>query len=152
MGPRRHHRGSGRDAAAAAVASGRPRRSSGDVRKRTTTIKGTPWFDDLIPWFLVHLDGAVHAGATFGLDVDPSSGPSVTNLVDVDGSWCEVDLNADTRRVCQGGDRNLWDSIEAAYAKWEELGHPGWERFGLTATPDAQAVWVDDPSSHRMPI
>lgn len=130
----------------------RPCRSPGDVRERTTTIKGTPWFDDLIPWFLVHLNGAVHAAATVGLDVDPSSGPSMTNLVDADGSWCEVDLNAETRRVRQGGGRNLWDSIEAAYAKWAELGHPGWERFGLTATPDTQTVWVDDPSSHRMPI
>jgi hypothetical protein len=77
----------------------------------------TSWFDDLIPWFSARHDGAVHLGATIGLDVAPSQGKSsLTNLVDVDESWCELDLKPETRRVRQGGDRNLWDAIEATYA------------------------------------
>lgn len=136
-----------RHRSAATETNSRPRRSPGDVRESTTTITGTPWFDDLIPWFLVHLEGAVHGGATFGLDVAPSHGePTMTNLVDIDGSWCEVDLNSDTRRVRQGGDRNLWESIEAAYAKWAALGHPQWERFGLTVSASEQPVWIDQPA------
>ncbi|MDA3624238.1 methyltransferase domain-containing protein [Saccharopolyspora sp. WRP15-2] len=130
-------------------------RSAGEVRERTTLIEGTPWFDDLVPWFMLHLDGTVQAGATFGVTMDSTLGrPDGTHLVDVDGSWCEVDLRVDgkPRRVRQGGDRNLWDAVENAYTAWAGLRHPGWERLGLTVTADHQTVWVDEPDGHRWPL
>lgn len=50
----------------------------------------------------------------------------------------------------QTGPRRLWDEVEAAHSRWQEWGEPPRERFGLTATPDEQWVWLDNPDSeHR---
>jgi len=47
--------------------------------------------------------------------------------------------------VTEGGPRPLWRMVEDAYRLWEGVGQPSWARFGLTATPDRQTVWLDDP-------
>ncbi|GAB2800095.1 methyltransferase domain-containing protein [Streptomyces daliensis] len=49
--------------------------------------------------------------------------------------------------VQQAGARNLWDETEAAYRWWEERGHPGLTRFGLTANSDGEQVWLDSPDT-----
>jgi hypothetical protein len=59
--------------------------------------------------------------------------------------------------VTQRGPRRLWDTIEHATRLWETLGHPGRDRFGITATDrtDRQYVWLDDPDgtySWPMPL
>lgn len=45
----------------------------------------------------------------------------------------------------QTGPRRLWDEIEAANRRWQEWGSPHRERFGLTVTPTAHAIWLDEP-------
>ncbi|MFD7914392.1 hypothetical protein ACFV30_27345 [Streptomyces sp. NPDC059752] len=44
------------------------------------------------------------------------------------------------------GPRRLWDEITAAYRRWEELGRPSVDRYGLTMTSGGTAVWVDSPA------
>jgi methyltransferase of ATP-grasp peptide maturase system len=70
-------------------------------------------------------------------------------LAHPDGSWARH--NEDT--VVQGGPRRLWDEIEASYRKWISLGEPRRARFGITVTPAAQELWLDEPESpHRWPL
>ncbi|WP_052422287.1 methyltransferase domain-containing protein [Nonomuraea candida] len=77
-----------------------------------------------------------------------------------DGWGCRVhlrDLAGDAWAVCEsgagaefevveGGDRDLWDEVQAAYFAWVRAGHPGRDRFGLTVTPHEQTIWLDAPS------
>lgn len=51
----------------------------------------------------------------------------------------ETDTTAD-RAVTQGGDRRLWDELEAAHDLWERLGQPCPENFTITITPDGEQV------------
>lgn len=67
-------------------------------------------------------------------------------LVHPDGSWACYE--AEARRVEQGGQRRLWNELEAAHARWHLVGEPARDRLGLTVTPDgAQHVWVDEPDN-----
>jgi protein-L-isoaspartate(D-aspartate) O-methyltransferase len=63
------------------------------------------------------------------------------------GSWASVDYvpGRDEFLVQQYGDRRLWDEVEAAYWRWNAWGRPERDRFGMTITPDGQAVWLDTP-------
>lgn len=73
-----------------------------------------------------------------------------TRLVAPDGSWCEVDHHPDeydSFRVVEGGPQRLWRAVEQAHDRYVALGHPGWQRFGITATPTGQHVWLDNPDS-----
>lgn len=65
------------------------------------------------------------------------------------GSWarCDVTPGPGPHPVAQHGPRQLWDEVERAYAWWVEADKPSLERFGLTVTPDAQQVWLDDPAN-----
>ncbi|MBV9162371.1 MAG: methyltransferase domain-containing protein [Pseudonocardiales bacterium] len=42
-------------------------------------------------------------------------------------------------------DGPLWDTLETAYAQWRALGQPSRDRFGVTANPARQWVWLDHP-------
>ncbi|MEU0794877.1 methyltransferase domain-containing protein [Amycolatopsis sp. NPDC005961] len=58
-------------------------------------------------------------------------------------SWArvEVDANDDEREVTQGGDRRLWDELEAAHELWTRLDQPHPVDFTITVSPDGgQAV------------
>jgi protein-L-isoaspartate(D-aspartate) O-methyltransferase len=55
-------------------------------------------------------------------------------------------------RVRQHGSRRLWDEIEAAYRWWQAADRPPTERFGLTAGPDGQRIWLDSPSNVLDPL
>jgi hypothetical protein len=65
-----------------------------------------------------------------------------------DSSWCEVreDPVNGARQVWEAGPHPLWRIIEDTFATWVHLGKPGWERFGLTVTPDHQFIWLDIPN------
>ncbi|MFC5752160.1 methyltransferase domain-containing protein [Actinomadura rugatobispora] len=65
------------------------------------------------------------------------------------GPWASVDYEpgAPDFEVQQAGDRSLWDEVEAAYTRWLAWGRPDITRFGLTVTPEAQTVWLDDPGN-----
>lgn len=78
------------------------------------------------------------------------------------GSWARIhrparftdDPTPGTRFVTeQYGPRRLWDEAEAVHRWWREAGDPLPQRFGLTVTPDAQVVWLDDPArrAFRLP-
>ncbi|MFJ7275282.1 methyltransferase domain-containing protein [Kitasatospora sp. NPDC098663] len=64
-------------------------------------------------------------------------------------SWATADWEADRTgyEVVQSGPRNLWDEVEAAYHWWDDQGRPGFDRFGLTVTPDRHTVWLDSPDN-----
>ncbi|MCC9307224.1 methyltransferase domain-containing protein [Kitasatospora sp. RB6PN24] len=64
-------------------------------------------------------------------------------------SWATADWEPGRTayEVYQSGPRNLWDDVEAAWRWWDGHGRPGFERFGLTVTPDHQTVWLDGPGN-----
>jgi hypothetical protein len=64
-------------------------------------------------------------------------------------SWATADYAKGRREyeVAQSGPRRLWDELEAAWRWWDDRGRPGFDRFGLTATPDGETVWLDAPDS-----
>ncbi len=47
----------------------------------------------------------------------------------------------------------LWSTVGRAHQYWQQLGWPRWERFGLTATPERQWMWLDQPNGpHTWPL
>ncbi|MFG2919464.1 methyltransferase domain-containing protein [Kitasatospora sp. NPDC048298] len=64
-------------------------------------------------------------------------------------SWATTDWEPDRSayEVVQSGPRRLWDEVEAAWRWWRRRGRPGFDRFGLTVTPDGQTVWLDSPDN-----
>jgi protein-L-isoaspartate(D-aspartate) O-methyltransferase len=64
-----------------------------------------------------------------------------------DGSWaaCDYEPGKEEYEVTQYGDRRLWDEFCSVWLRWQALGEPGVERFGLTVTAQGQQVWIDQP-------
>jgi len=75
-------------------------------------------------------------------------GQPVVDLVADDGSRAEIAMTPGPTgyRVCQYGPQRLWDRVEEAASFWNNEGRPSYERFGITATPQSQHVWYDDPA------
>jgi protein-L-isoaspartate O-methyltransferase len=106
------------------------------------TTRLDPRLDDLrVPWFLAHsmLPRVIASGAR----------DEWITFAAKDGSWCEVFSEPDPdglRQVSQGGPIRIWDRFERAHHQWRVLGKPGWDRLGLTVTPDGyHRLWLDDP-------
>jgi len=123
--------------------------------RRTTTLDLTRPWEHTAFWFFAHT--ALPAGTSFSLRGDgPDQPPRNPVLHAPDGSWCEVREDAEangTRRVWETGPHRLWRIIEDAHTAWIQLGEPGWERFGLTATAHHQVIWLDSPASrHTWPL
>ncbi|MGH3626273.1 MAG: ATP-grasp peptide maturase system methyltransferase [Sciscionella sp.] len=75
------------------------------------------------------------------LDISRSDG-AVQWLVHPDGSWAYY--QSTDHQVEQGGPRRLWNEVEAAYDRWQQLDQPARERFGLTVLADGtQRIWLD---------
>jgi methyltransferase of ATP-grasp peptide maturase system len=77
-------------------------------------------------------------------------GPTYFCLTDPDSqAWARVatDTTPD-HPVTQGGDRRLWDELEAAHGLWTALARPRPEDFTITITPDGDQV-VDLPGADR---
>jgi protein-L-isoaspartate O-methyltransferase len=56
-------------------------------------------------------------------------------------------------RVVQTGPRRIWDTIEATFRLWRDIGQPAPEKFGLVANDSTQFAWFgDDDSWHRWPL
>jgi hypothetical protein len=78
--------------------------------------------------------------------------------VTVPGSYADAHLTETTPgtwATTQRGTRRPWDSIEHATRRWNQLGQPTRDRYGITATtdPDRQYVWLDQPDSpHCWPM
>lgn len=111
-------------------------------RGRMTDAPAQPWTDAPLVWFLAHLD--LPRGVVSGLELDPvSRQPVASTLSAPDGSWARVDLS--DRTVTEAGETPLWVSVERAHWLWDSLGRPGWDRLGLTVTPDgSHRLWLDD--------
>ncbi len=122
--------------------------------QRTTTLDLTRPWEHTSFWFFAHT--VLPPGTSFSLRGDgPHQPPRNTVLHAPDGSWCEVREDPDDgiRQVREAGSHPLWRIIEEAHAKWVGLGEPGWERFGLTVTPDHQFIWLDTPDcQHTWPL
>jgi protein-L-isoaspartate O-methyltransferase len=76
--------------------------------------------------------------------------PTAVRLAAADGSCCEVDLTPGgngTWTVREGGPTPLWREIEYSYQQWCDWGRPGWDRIGITVTPETWALWLDEPSN-----
>lgn len=107
----------------------------------TTTRLQEPWTQS-VPWFL----------ATLRLPPNPVYGRIYYDhgiwwtVTADDGSRVEIadkPMNGH-RDVIQSGPSRMWDKIEQAFTEWDNLGQPGWHRFGLTVD-HGQTVWMDDP-------
>ncbi len=132
----------------ASTHAGHTRRDRDKAEVRTTSLgPRTPW-ENLLVWFLASFDlgPGIEHGYTGADAIRP---PTASWIVTADGSWAEVTLADENslHRVAEGGPRRLWSVLERAQQTWTDLGRPGWDRFGLTVTPDAQAVWLDRPDS-----
>lgn len=92
---------------------------------------------------------ALTVGGYNWLGFTPNDGsPTETWLTQPNGSWvCHTTDENGTKTVRQGGPVRLWDAIESAHRTWQQLGQPPRERFGLTATRQAQRVWFDEPEN-----
>ncbi|MFD9269159.1 methyltransferase domain-containing protein [Streptomyces goshikiensis] len=68
-------------------------------------------------------------------------------------SWASIDFvpGAEEFEVYQSGPRELWSDLGAAHTWWSGQGRPGFERFGLTVSPDGTPwAWLDSPQ-HPVP-
>lgn len=87
-------------------------------------------------------------------EVRIKGGPRYFCLTDPrSGAWARVELGdqAAARPVTQGGDRQLWDKLEAAHSLWEQLGQPQPEDFRISVSsegeqivnlPEAEPLWL----------
>jgi len=139
---------------ASASAGRQPIRDRNFATSRTTDLgMFHPW-DNLLVWFLAQL--TVPAEIGYGHIVNEHTGsPGDVFLTSADGSWCEVSEYTDNgiRQIWEAGPTRLWYALENAHRRWEELGRPGWDRFGLTVTAEHQWVWLGSPhSNHTWPL
>ena len=124
------------------------------AQQRITTLDLTRPWEHTAFWFFAHT--ALPPGTSCSLRGDgPDQPPRNTVLHAPDSSWCEVREDPDNgvRQVWEAGPHPLWRIIEDTHTAWVRLGKPGWERFGLTATPDRQFIWLDTPDcQHTWPL
>jgi protein-L-isoaspartate O-methyltransferase len=128
----------------------RAARHADTVERVSVAPSARPWWDHAVAWFLAALE--LPAGVTTGMTLDPERRtPVAATMHAEDGSWAEVQLNADEagRRIVRGSAEDLWATVERAYATWTELGEPGWEDFGLTVSEAEQRVWFRAPDSRQ---
>jgi hypothetical protein len=127
-----------------------PVRDRNRAARRTTDLDQLRPWDNMVAWFLVQLSVPTEIG--YGHTLDEHTGrPGDVFLTSPDGSWCEVGEH--TGQVWEAGPTPLWAAVEDAHRRWCDLGEPGWDRFGLTVTPDRQWVWLDAPDGdHSWPL
>ncbi|MCY0947190.1 methyltransferase domain-containing protein [Streptomyces antarcticus] len=113
----------------------------------------------LSPWAVAGGDldaefhiGLVVPGASFAWDTSGEHTHTRLEVADTTtGSWATVDYDGRTSAaftVAQAGTRQrLWDEIAAAYRRWEQLGRPGIDRYGLSVAGRSAMVWVDSPAT-----
>jgi methyltransferase of ATP-grasp peptide maturase system len=119
-----------------------------DGTRSSTRLDPQPWTAP-VPWFLA--SSRVPRQLSFGYRGRTDAGWEWATLTGDDGSWCAVRMQPDEhghREVREGGPIRIWAQYERTYHEWEALNQPGWDRFGLTVTPDGRhRVWLDNPDS-----
>ncbi|HWR48055.1 MAG TPA: hypothetical protein VN327_10660, partial [Pseudonocardiaceae bacterium] len=141
-----------RPTAQATVTGQQMARDRAQATPRSTDLDQLRPWDNLLTWFLAQLTvpGEIGYGHTVS-----EEGPGDVFLTSVDGSWCEVSNHTDNgmRQVWEAGPTPLWRAVEEADQLWHDLGQPGWDRFGLTATAEEQRIWLDSPNGdHTWPL
>ncbi|MFE3171384.1 methyltransferase domain-containing protein [Amycolatopsis sp. NPDC059090] len=137
-----------RHAPAAHPVGFRVERNHARAEHRATELDpNTPW-TSLLVWFLASFDLGPEISYGYTLTGDEAP-PAASWLATPDGSWAEVAFAVEhgLHPVAEGGPRRLWSLVENAHRVWTDLGRPGWGRFGLTVTSEAQVVWFDQPDS-----
>jgi hypothetical protein len=118
-----------------------------DGARSATRLDPQPW-EAAVPWFLAA--PRLPRRLTFGYLGFTGSGSAWATFTGDDGSWCAVRMQPDEhgqREVREEGSTAIWGAFEATHSEWEALGRPGWDRLGLTVTPDGHRVWLDSPDS-----
>jgi hypothetical protein len=113
-------------------------------RQRTTTAPAEP---PSVVGFLRSVMSTTQLRRRYTFD-EQTQRPTAVTLTAADGSCCEIELTPDntgTRTVREGGPTPLWEEVERAYQQWHDWGEPGWDRVGITVTPEAWTAWVDEP-------
>ncbi|MDX5563563.1 ATP-grasp peptide maturase system methyltransferase [Streptomyces sp. ID05-04B] len=101
------------------------------------------------PGFMAQL--AAPDARFFSMPVE--GGPVSTFVLDSStDSFAVLTPGATGWEVRQGGPRRLWDAVESAVATWEEYGSPSTAAFGVTASRDAQVVWLGNPNGPQWPL
>ncbi len=81
-----------------------------------------------------------------------TGGPTYFCLTDPRSqAWARVELPTDPaaeRAVTQGGERRLWDELEAAHALWLRLDQPHPQDFTTSISPEGEQV-VNLPGAER---
>ncbi|MBB5858299.1 methyltransferase domain-containing protein [Amycolatopsis umgeniensis] len=117
-----------------------------DGAHSTTSLSPHPW-ESLIPWLLAQ--SRMPSQLTFGYRGLTDTGAHQWAVFTAsEGSWCAVAMNAtnDRRDVRQHGATRIWDEYEKSRSQWQNLGEPGWDRFGVTVTDDGtHRLWLDEP-------
>jgi len=117
-----------------------------DGERSSTRLDPQPW-TAVVPWFLAQ--SRLPRQLVFGYRGLGENGPKWATFAGDDGSWCAVRTKADEhgrREVRQAGPVDIWDQLERVHETWEALDRPGWDRLGLTVTPDGfHRVWLDHP-------
>ena len=128
-----------------------PAPRAGEARSRPTHAPGAPWTSHREVWMLAAR--ALPAAVVYGYRLDPETRiPRAGVLTAPDGSWCEIELapTDGTPILRAAGPTSLGEPLEQAYSWWHDHGRPTWERLGLTVTPHASTLWLDDPE-HPVP-
>ena len=128
---------------------------TGPVRGQAAVTEVPPW-----PQRTTELPATVYYNNDFRFMIELTMprlnhnhpGGDLNNLIlsAPDGSHAHVDTECS---LAQSGPCRLWDEVEALHRTWRSLGAPPRERFGLTVTPQRQAIWLDTPDSdHQWPV
>lgn len=125
-----------------------PGEGRGEVVARSSELNMLRPWENLVVWFLVGLSVSAEIGYRHTID-ETSGQPADVLLTSSDGSWCQASQHPGSGRVQvrEGGPTQLWRAVENADRLWRDIGEPGWERFGLTVTPDRQWVWLEASDS-----
>lgn len=88
---------------------------------------------------------ALATGGYDRLRFTPRGAPTQTWLSQSAGSWVCHTTDTDGQHRVRQSSTGLWDRIEAAHGRWQELGRPARDRFGLTVRDGQHAIWLDHP-------
>jgi len=119
----------------------------GLVASGSTALAPTGLADDDSPLVLLaqlHLPpGTTRAARSTGT-------ATATYLQARDGSWAEITHAPDRggrHDTREAGQTRLVHALDQAAAVFDDLGHPEWADFGVTATASGTHVWHRDPET-----
>ncbi|MGH3569723.1 MAG: methyltransferase domain-containing protein [Pseudonocardia sp.] len=92
---------------------------------------------------------------TYGPAVDDDGHPALHVIAD-DGGHATIATTPDDRghhRTHEFGTSRIVERLNTAADLWDRYEEPPSDRFGITATPDHQVIWLDDPhTGPRWPL